>query len=245
MTREPQNSIRLLTGSAGTVTGTITFDAYGNKIESTGTVSPLGYDGQYTSSDTGLIYMRARTYDPKTAQFLSEDPMVAITRAPYNYAIDNPLNFDDPSGLLLVGGGWGGSIGIPVPGRAPVSGIAGGTGVGWINPGSGSGGITGSGAGLAGVNTGEVSTGPVVGVSNGNSTHELTGPFTEVCAGGALLLGWQACVAHGHAQTECGEVRSIWSVTTGPVVGLGGYVGAGKSYTVTPPEVDQDPVFYP
>jgi len=72
---DQQGLIRLLTGSAGTATGTITFDAYGNKLESAGTTSPLGYDAQYTSSDTGLIYMRARTYDPKTAQFLSIDPL--------------------------------------------------------------------------------------------------------------------------------------------------------------------------
>ena len=43
--------------------------------------TPLGYDGQYTSSDTGLIDMRARVYDPTTAQFLSVDPLEAITRA--------------------------------------------------------------------------------------------------------------------------------------------------------------------
>jgi len=95
---DQQGSVRLLTGSAGTVIGSITFDPYGNKIESTGTISPLGY-GQYTSSDTGLIYMRARTYDPKTAQFLSVDPLVGLTRAPYNYTEDNPLNASDPTGL--------------------------------------------------------------------------------------------------------------------------------------------------
>ena len=61
--------------------------------------TPLGYDGQYTSSDTGLIYMRARVYDPTTAQFLSV-PLDAITRAPYYYAGDNPLNKADPTGLI-------------------------------------------------------------------------------------------------------------------------------------------------
>jgi hypothetical protein len=43
--------------------------------------------------------MRARTYDPATAQFLGRDPLQAITGAPYNYAGDNPLAADDPSGL--------------------------------------------------------------------------------------------------------------------------------------------------
>jgi RHS repeat-associated protein len=98
---DQQGSIRLLTGSAGTTTGSITFDAYGNKVESTGTTTPLGYDGQYTSSDTGLIYLRARTYDPATAQFLTVDPLVGITGAPYGYTEDNPLNMGDPTGLLF------------------------------------------------------------------------------------------------------------------------------------------------
>jgi RHS repeat-associated protein len=60
-------------------------------------------DGQYTSSDTGLIYLRARTYDPATAQFLSSDPALPITRAPYTYANENPLNLSDPSGLSVLG----------------------------------------------------------------------------------------------------------------------------------------------
>jgi RHS repeat-associated protein len=42
--------------------------------------TPLGFDGQYTSTDIGLIYIRNRVYDPTTAQFLSVDP-AAHTRA--------------------------------------------------------------------------------------------------------------------------------------------------------------------
>jgi RHS repeat-associated protein len=101
---DQQGSTRMLTGSTGTVTGNTTFDAYGNKTGSTGTsTTPLGYDGQYTSTDTGLIYLRARTYDSATAQFLSRDPVVGVTRAPYNYAGDNPLNGADPTGLCGAG----------------------------------------------------------------------------------------------------------------------------------------------
>jgi hypothetical protein len=39
-----------------------------------------------------LIYLRARTYDPATAQFLSVDPFESITGEPYSYVGDNPLN---------------------------------------------------------------------------------------------------------------------------------------------------------
>jgi RHS repeat-associated protein len=95
-------STRLITGSAGTVEASYTYDAYGNTTGHTGTATtPLGYDGQYTSSDTGLIYLRARIYDPATAQFLTVDPLEKLTREPYSYAADNPLNHYDPSGLFL------------------------------------------------------------------------------------------------------------------------------------------------
>jgi RHS repeat-associated protein len=60
------------------------------------------FDGQYTSADTGLIYLRARVYDPATAQFLTVDPIANLTRAPYNYASDNPLNYTDRTGLCSI-----------------------------------------------------------------------------------------------------------------------------------------------
>jgi RHS repeat-associated protein len=105
---DQQGSTRLLTGSTGKAEATFTYGPYGELTGSTGTATtPLGYDGQYTNSDTGLIYLRAREYDPKTAQFLSVDPLVWLTRAPYTYSGDNPLNFGDPSGRafqICVGG---------------------------------------------------------------------------------------------------------------------------------------------
>jgi RHS repeat-associated protein len=92
-------STRLLTGSSGKVEGAYSYSPYGTP-EHTGTATtPLGYDAQYTTSDTGLIYMRARTYDPATGQFLSVDPLDAITHEPYSYASDNPINSGDPLGL--------------------------------------------------------------------------------------------------------------------------------------------------
>ena len=112
---DQQGSTRLLTGSTGTTEGAYTFDAYGNQTGHTGTATtPLGYDGQYTSTHTGLIYLRARTYDPTTAQFLSVDPLKAVTREPYGYAGQDPLNDEDRSGLGLETDLEGGG-GIPCP----------------------------------------------------------------------------------------------------------------------------------
>jgi RHS repeat-associated protein len=92
-------STRLITGSTGKTEATFTYGPYGELTGSTGTATtPLGYDAQYTSSDTGLIYLRARTYDPATGQFLSVDPKVEQTSAVYTYAQDNPLAGGDPTG---------------------------------------------------------------------------------------------------------------------------------------------------
>ena len=41
----------------------------------------------------------ARYYDPATGQFLSIDPLVAWTQAPYSYVANDPLNAVDPFGL--------------------------------------------------------------------------------------------------------------------------------------------------
>jgi len=98
---DQQGSTRLLTGSTGTVTGKCTYSAYGTPTCEGTTTTPLGYDGQYTSSDTGLVYLRNRVYDPITAQFLTVDPLVMSTREPYSYAGDNPPTYRDRSGLGL------------------------------------------------------------------------------------------------------------------------------------------------
>jgi RHS repeat-associated protein len=93
-------STRLLTSQAGVISGAYTFTPFGAVEGHTGTAtSSLLYDGQYTSSDTGLIYMRARVYDPATAQFMSVDPLMARTGEAYGYSGDDPVNEEDPTGL--------------------------------------------------------------------------------------------------------------------------------------------------
>jgi RHS repeat-associated protein len=80
----------------------------------------FGYTGQYQDEESGLVYMRARYYDPATQQFLSRDPLEGASGQPYAYAWGNPVNYTDPAGLLagemeekvpLRGGGQSGGGG--------------------------------------------------------------------------------------------------------------------------------------
>ena len=73
-------SVRALTDQTGAVVNTYAYDAYGNPTASTGTVAnPFRYAGEYQDAESGLYYLRARYYDPATAQFLTRDPLVAAT----------------------------------------------------------------------------------------------------------------------------------------------------------------------
>jgi len=99
------SSTRALTDQNGTTLALNDYDPYGNTNHTTGTTTdnPFGYAGQYTDANTGLQYLRARWYDPTTAQFLTRDPLESVTGEPYTYAGDNPISFTDPAGLLSLG----------------------------------------------------------------------------------------------------------------------------------------------
>jgi RHS repeat-associated protein len=93
-------STRALTNASGLPVASYAYDPYGNVLSVTGQAStPLQYAGQYTDAETGLQYLRARYYDPATAQFVSRDPWVSATRQAYAYAGSNPQNGTDPSGM--------------------------------------------------------------------------------------------------------------------------------------------------
>lgn len=91
-------STRAITNASGTVVGSYTYDGWGNASWSGTVTTPLQFAGQYADAESGFTYMRARYYDPYTAQFISDDPLVAKTRHPYTYAQDDPANLSDPSG---------------------------------------------------------------------------------------------------------------------------------------------------
>jgi RHS repeat-associated protein len=97
-------STRVVTDQYGSIAATYSYDPYGNTTSHTGYLdTPLQYNGQYQDSETKLLFLRARYYDPVSGQFLTRDPLEAATRSPYAYAASDPLDASDPSGLCIFG----------------------------------------------------------------------------------------------------------------------------------------------
>lgn len=205
---DQQGSTRLLTNSTGTVTGKCTYGVYGTPTCEGTTTTPLGYDAQYTSPDTGLIYLRARTYDPSTAQFLSVDPFLALTWEPYSYAEDDPINKADPSGrcgvLCWVGIGLGG--------------VAVATGVGAV--------VVGAGAVAASLVTTSVVAGAV---GAGVDAKECVGGSGISCMGAGVRVvatGGAGAVAFGVVTGAAASGVTAIGLTVGGTGFLGDVAGA-------------------
>src|SRR5262249_2345951 len=114
------SSITSLSNSAGAITDTYSYDAYGNLTASNGTTTnPIRYTGGQFDSETGLYHPYARYYDPSTGRFLSEDPVGfggGINF--YDYVRNNPINRTDPLGLWPITGGGVGVLDWPwLPGE--------------------------------------------------------------------------------------------------------------------------------
>ncbi len=96
-------SVRGVTDSTGTLTGSTDYDAFGAVRSQTGTSLALGYTGQLTDPSTGFIDLRARQLDPTLGRFLSADTVQP--NAPgsqgynlYAYVANNPTTWTDSSG---------------------------------------------------------------------------------------------------------------------------------------------------
>jgi RHS repeat-associated protein len=92
-------SVRGVVSSSGALSGTTSYDAWGNPLTAGGRTdaTPFGFAGGYTDP-TGLVYLIHRYYDPTTGHFLSVDPELASTLEPYGYATGDPVNVTDSTG---------------------------------------------------------------------------------------------------------------------------------------------------
>jgi len=78
------------------------YSAWGEATQTGSTQSNHGYTG-HLQDDTGLIYARARYYDPSIGRFISRDPLEGLLDSPitwnaYVYGNANPFYYVDPTG---------------------------------------------------------------------------------------------------------------------------------------------------
>ncbi len=93
------------TSSAGAVSATRLYDAWGNVLASTGSFKgPFGYGGAYGYREdaSGLKLLGHRLYDPSAGRFLSRDP-ARDGRNWYSYCGNDPVDGADPTGLSILG----------------------------------------------------------------------------------------------------------------------------------------------
>jgi RHS repeat-associated protein len=100
-------NVRFLGNTAGTLTDTYQFDAFGAQIASTGTTpNTYLYSGERFDSNLNLYHLRARYYNLLTGRFMTLDPWAGRIADPrtlhkYLYAAGNPINLIDPTGQSL------------------------------------------------------------------------------------------------------------------------------------------------
>jgi RHS repeat-associated protein len=67
----------------------------------------FGYNGKELNEELGLEWMDfgARNYDASLGRWMNIDPMgeLLMSHSPFNYAFNNPVYFDDPTGMLPQG----------------------------------------------------------------------------------------------------------------------------------------------
>lgn len=119
----------VLSNAQGTSGTMYTYEPFG-KTTITGTsANAFQYTGR-ESDGTGMYYYRARYYQPKLQRLVSEDLISGSPQDPqtihkYLYALNSPLNYRDPLGLLVAGGGGGATLATPVVGADGTGGVVG------------------------------------------------------------------------------------------------------------------------
>ena len=92
-----------LADDSGSIVNTYKYTPWGEIRSETETVdNPIKYAGEYYDDELGMIYLRARYYDPTVGRFISYDAEEGEISNPldmnrYVYCRNNPVRYVDPS----------------------------------------------------------------------------------------------------------------------------------------------------
>jgi len=101
-------STRALSNLAGQRTDAYSYDVFGALRTKTGNAAqPFTFTGEQNDGELGLVFLRARYYDPDVGRFLSLDPVRGMSTVPetlnrYVYVKNNPVRLTDPSGKIVI-----------------------------------------------------------------------------------------------------------------------------------------------
>ncbi len=95
-------SVRQTVDGAGAVVQAREWTPYGEEVGAA--QAGLGYAGEWQDAAVGLVYLRARWYNPTTGRFTQGDPFPGLQSQPlslhpYLYVLANPANLTDSAGL--------------------------------------------------------------------------------------------------------------------------------------------------
>ncbi|MBI9078587.1 MAG: RHS repeat-associated core domain-containing protein [Pseudodesulfovibrio sp.] len=117
-------SLRVVADHSGNVIKEVLYDPFGGIIEDTNPELriPIGFAGGLHDHDLGFVRFGWRDYDTFTSRWTAPDPMGDAGGDPdwYGYCLDDPVNLNDPTGLiaplLLFGLGQAGATALAAGG---------------------------------------------------------------------------------------------------------------------------------
>ncbi len=228
---DPRGNTVITTDQSGAITYQANYDAFGNRGDLSGQrATPFLFAGQFgvMTEPNGLIFSRARYYNPQIRRFLNPDPIGQLGGMNlFAYAGNNPVLGVDPSGQVpvplvtgaagaLVGGAAGGLIAW-WRGENVAAGMAGGAAGGFLI-GSGAALIAPAGTAITAGVAGKLA---VVGVAGG-VVQDATQQGVEIYEGDRTEYSVKQTLING----------AVNGVTTPLLAGAGGVLGKWTNNTI-------------
>jgi RHS repeat-associated protein len=103
-------SVRIVFDASGNIVGRMDYGPFGEQL-SPSIMGQKSFAGLFRDGEAGLDYAQARSFQVRTGRFSAPDPVYAGLFDPqtwnrYSYALNNPLTFIDPSGLMADDCKW-------------------------------------------------------------------------------------------------------------------------------------------